>query len=74
MQNFKLTIEDDGSAYNGWQRQADAPTVQAALERALGTMTRSTVTLIGAGRTDAGVHAEGQTAHIRSRTRIACAR
>ncbi len=71
MQNFKLTIEYDGSAYNGWQRQADAPTVQEALERALGTMTRSTVTLIGAGRTDAGVHALGQVANFHCETRLA---
>jgi tRNA pseudouridine38-40 synthase len=70
MQNFKLIIEYDGSAYNGWQRQADAPTVQAEIERALGSMTRSTVTLIGAGRTDAGVHALGQVANFRCDTRL----
>jgi tRNA pseudouridine38-40 synthase len=70
MTNFKLTIEYDGSAYNGWQRQAEAPTVQAEIERALGSMTRSTVTLIGAGRTDAGVHALGQVASFRCETRL----
>ncbi|MCU0593541.1 MAG: tRNA pseudouridine(38-40) synthase TruA [Desulfobacterales bacterium] len=70
MQNFKLTIEYDGTAYHGWQRQADAPTVQAELERALGYLTRSPVTLIGAGRTDAGVHALGQVANFRCETRL----
>jgi tRNA pseudouridine38-40 synthase len=69
-QNFKLTIEYDGTAYNGWQRQAEAPTVQAALEQALECMTRSSITLIGAGRTDAGVHALGQVANFRCETRL----
>jgi tRNA pseudouridine38-40 synthase len=71
MNNFKLTIEYDGTAYNGWQRQARAPSVQAELERALGYMTRSTVTMIGAGRTDAGVHALGQVANFRCETGLA---
>jgi tRNA pseudouridine38-40 synthase len=71
MNNFKLTIEYDGTAYNGWQRQAAAPSVQAELERALERMTRSAVTLIGAGRTDAGVHALGQVANFRCETRLA---
>jgi tRNA pseudouridine38-40 synthase len=70
MKNFKLTIEYDGSAYHGWQRQAEAPTVQAEIEHALGTMTRSSVTVIGAGRTDAGVHALAQVANFRSDTRL----
>ena len=70
MNNFKLTIEYDGSAYNGWQRQTEAPTVQAEIERALGSMTHSTVTLLGAGRTDAGVHALGQVASFRCETRL----
>ncbi len=70
MKNFKLTIEYDGSAYHGWQRQSEAPTVQAEIERALGNMTHSTVTLIGAGRTDAGVHALGQVANFRCETRL----
>jgi len=71
MKNFKLTIEYDGTAYKGWQRQAEAPSVQAELEGALGRMTRSTITLIGAGRTDAGVHALGQVANFRCETRLA---
>jgi len=70
MQNFKLTIEYDGTAYKGWQRQAEEPTVQAEIERALGQMTRANITLIGAGRTDAGVHALGQVANFRCDTRL----
>ena len=70
MTNFKLTIEYDGSAYNGWQRQAEAPTVQAQIEGALSRMTRATVSVNGAGRTDAGVHALGQVASFRSETRL----
>lgn len=70
MQNFKLTIEYDGTAYHGWQRQAEASSVQAELERALEGMTRSPITVTGAGRTDAGVHALGQVANFRCATRL----
>ncbi|MCU0558994.1 MAG: tRNA pseudouridine(38-40) synthase TruA [Desulfobacterales bacterium] len=71
MLNFRLTIEYDGSDYSGWQRQSSKPTVQAEIEKALATMTRSAVTLHGAGRTDAGVHALGQVASFRCDTRLA---
>jgi len=71
MTNFKLTVEYDGTAYSGWQRQAEEPTVQAEIERALTSMTRSTITVIGAGRTDAGVHALGQVANFHCDTRMA---
>jgi tRNA pseudouridine38-40 synthase len=70
MANFKLILEYDGTRYNGWQRQAEAPTVQAEIERALASMTRSPITLFGAGRTDAGVHALGQVANFRCDTRL----
>ena len=70
MKNFKLIIEYDGTNYHGWQRQAADPTVQAEIEQALSAMTRSDITLIGAGRTDAGVHALGQAAHFRCETRL----
>jgi tRNA pseudouridine38-40 synthase len=62
MPNFRLLIEYDGTAYCGWQRQAADPTVQAAVEDALATLLREKVTIAGAGRTDAGVHARGQVA------------
>jgi tRNA pseudouridine38-40 synthase len=70
MPNFKLTIEYDGSAYHGWQRQLGARTIQAEIEQALSTMIRQPVTLIGAGRTDAGVHARGQVANFRCQTAL----
>lgn len=66
--NFKLTIEYDGSAYCGWQRQTNDPTIQGEIEKALLTMTGQKVNLIGSGRTDAGVHAFGQVANFHCNT------
>ena len=62
--NFKLTIEYDGTGYHGWQRQPNGPTIQQAIETAVQTMLRQKITLIGSGRTDAGVHALAQTANF----------
>ncbi len=70
LKNFKLIIEYDGTAYHGWQRQKDLRTIQGEIEKALLTMTGDPVTLIGSGRTDAGVHAMAQVAHFKSNTRI----
>jgi tRNA pseudouridine38-40 synthase len=67
---YKLTIEYDGSGYSGWQRQDNAPSVQAALEKAAEALDGAPVLVIGAGRTDAGVHALGQVAHIDLRKEI----
>lgn len=61
---YKLTIEYDGAGYSGWQRQDNAPSVQAAVEAAAEALDGAPVLVIGAGRTDAGVHALGQVAHI----------
>ncbi|MBH0202627.1 MAG: hypothetical protein HP496_10145 [Nitrospira sp.] len=61
----KLTLEYDGTAYAGWQRQPDQPTIQAAVEAAIIGVTQITTPVIGAGRTDAGVHAMGQVASFR---------
>lgn len=68
--NFLLTIEYDGSAYHGWQRQKTDPTIQAEIESALKTMTGGKVTVTGSGRTDAGVHALGQTANFACNTHL----
>jgi len=61
---FRLTIEYDGRPFMGWQRQAHGPSVQQAIEEAIGAITQEAVTLHAAGRTDAGVHALAMTAHV----------
>ncbi len=61
MTRYRATLAYDGTAYAGFQRQAgDTPTIQGALETALNKVSGQRVTVIGAGRTDAGVHASGQ--------------
>ena len=67
---FKLIIEYDGSEFHGWQRQKKDRTVQETIENALAVMTREQVTVIGSGRTDAGVHALGQAAGFKTRSRL----
>jgi tRNA pseudouridine38-40 synthase len=62
---LRLTIEYEGTAYQGWQVQPGGRTVQEVLERALATALREPVRVRGAGRTDAGVHACGQVAAVR---------
>lgn len=68
--NFKLVIEYDGTRYFGWQRQVEKPTIQAEIERVLSLVTRQPVILKGSGRTDAGVHALGQTASFHCYTSL----
>jgi len=64
MPRYRIDIEYDGTPYAGWQRQAGQPTVQEAIERAVLALSGEEITLKGAGRTDAGVHALHQVAHF----------
>ncbi len=63
--NFKLLIQYDGTDFHGWQVQENQRTVQGELERTLSLLEDAKVHVVGSGRTDAGVHAEGQVASIR---------
>ncbi|MGE0046664.1 MAG: tRNA pseudouridine(38-40) synthase TruA [Hyphomonadaceae bacterium] len=64
MARFKLTIEYDGGAFLGWQRLSEGASVQGALEEAAFRLTGERAECVGAGRTDSGVHALGQVAHL----------
>jgi tRNA pseudouridine38-40 synthase len=64
MTRYKLVLEYDGGGFVGWQRQTNGPSVQEAVERAVHGFCGETVTAFAAGRTDAGVHALGQVAHV----------
>ena len=70
MSRILLTVEYDGTAYAGWQRQINGLSVQQVLEEALSELCREPIRITGASRTDAGVHARGQRAHFDTQSRI----
>ncbi len=73
MRNIKLTIAFDGTAYSGWQRQTNCPTIQGEIEKRLQLITTNrSISLCGAGRTDAGVHARGMIANFHTDNTISC--
>ncbi|MBQ2714930.1 MAG: tRNA pseudouridine(38-40) synthase TruA [Clostridia bacterium] len=70
MKRYVLTIQYDGTNYCGWQSQKNGESVQQVLVRALKTIAVGEVKLVGSGRTDAGVHAEAQVAHVDMETSV----
>jgi tRNA pseudouridine38-40 synthase len=66
MRNIALLIEYDGTAYGGWQVQKNSDSIQGTIEETLSRLLQEKVKLVGAGRTDAGVHARGQVANFRT--------
>ncbi len=70
MFTYKLTIAYDGTSFGGWQIQPNSVSIQALIQGALEIILRTPTSVIGSGRTDAGVHALGQTAHFSAKDRI----
>src|SRR5258707_15712039 len=70
MRNFKLTIAYDGTDFHGWQIQKSKPTVQGEIVSVLRRLTQEDTQLLGAGRTDAGVHALGQVGSFRTQSAL----
>lgn len=66
MNNYKLLIAYDGTAYHGWQIQPNGITIQEVIQKGIKLILRQDATVIGSGRTDAGVHAKGQVAHFKT--------
>ncbi len=73
MTNYKIVVQYDGTRYNGWQRQGNTKnTIQGKFEEILFKMTGKRVEIFASGRTDAGVHAEGQTANFKCDCDMTC--
>ncbi len=72
MRNIRLVLAYDGTDFHGWQRQPNASTIQELLEDAIHRLTGNPATLLGSGRTDAGVHASHQVANFHTRSTIPC--
>ncbi len=73
MQRYFITFAYDGTAYHGWQIQPNGDSVQEELQKALSTILRETIEVVGAGRTDTGVHARRMTAHFETEADFDCA-
>lgn len=69
---YFITLSFDGARYHGWQIQPNGNSVQAEIEKALTVLLRETITIVGAGRTDAGVHARKMVAHFNYNKNIDC--
>lgn len=74
MRRLRLVLEYDGTNYAGWQRQSAVPSIQQTVEDALSRLLNSPTQIMGAGRTDAGVHALGQTAHFATASELPAGR
>lgn len=73
MNNYKMTVQYDGTRYSGWQRQGNtAQTIQYKLEQAIGRLLEEPIEVSGSGRTDAGVHAMGQVANFKTEKKVDC--
>ncbi len=70
MRTIKLTLEYDGTNYQGWQVQPKGETIQGVIEEKLTQLTGEPVRVVGSGRTDAGVHALGQVAHFKTKSQL----
>jgi len=70
MHNIRLTLAYDGTDFHGWQIQRSRPSIQGALTDVIRKITQESITVHGAGRTDAGVHALGQVAHFKTRSEL----
>ena len=70
MHNYKIVIEYDGTNFVGWQQQENGQSIQSAIQEALVKLSNEKVTIFGAGRTDAGVHAYGQVASFNLNKKI----
>jgi len=66
LENYKIVISYDGTDYHGWQRQPKKKTIQGSLEKALSKIAKKNIPVLGAGRTDAGVHALAQVANFKA--------
>ena len=64
MQRYKITLEYEGSKYSGWQKQKNSTSIQEIVEKSISALYGIPITIYGAGRTDAKVHASGQVAHF----------